>query len=61
MNIHISTLKKHSFFSFINGNKIYKVVRFSSNRKYLYYVDKHNNEYSLDLSSSFYVVKHYNF
>lgn len=59
--IHISKLKIGFFFSFENGNKTYKVKRFSSNRKYLYYSDRDGNEYSLDLSNSFCVVREYRF
>lgn len=59
--IHISKLKTGFFFSFLNGNKIYKVIRFSSNKKYLYYSDLYGNEYSLDLTNSFDVVRHFRF
>lgn len=59
--IHISQLKIGFYFSFENGNKIYKVDRFTSNRKYLQYSDKYENCYTLDLRQSFSVVREYRY
>lgn len=59
--IHISQLKTGFYFSFENGNKIYKVDRFTSNRKYLQYSDRYGNSYTLDLTQSFSVVREYRY
>ena len=53
---HIKTFKVGNYFSFPNGNKTYKVTRFSSNRKYMFYVDNERNEYSLDTTQDYYLV-----
>lgn len=55
--IHIKNLKLGTFFSFLNGSKLYKVNRFSSNRKYLFYIDEQRNEYSLDRTQDYYVIQ----
>lgn len=54
--IHISKLKTGMRFKFIASNKTYKVNRFSSNRKLIYYSDG-NQEYSMYSDQDFNVLK----
>lgn len=59
--IHISQLKTGFYFSFENGNIIYKVDRFLPYRKYLQYSDRYGNTYTLNLTQSFSVVRQYRY